>query len=338
MKRTLGVTALLAVAVALAACRGGSSASSPAARTPVIGTVVGTIAAPVTPTPVPTHAAAPAGASCDQLRPHGSGDSDESIVSGGRSRTYILHVPPSYDGARRLPLVVDLHGAGSNAREQVFYSQFNRKADDEGFITVTPDALGDPQAWNFIPTASGADDVGFVRDVLDRVESQLCIDETRVYATGISSGGAMSVRLACSLQDRIAAIGPVAAIWYPPGCPTARAMPVIEFHGTQDPLVPYGGGPGVSGLNVPKVEDAIASWAKADGCAEPPARQDFSAHVRTTAYSECRDAAAVELWTVDGGGHTWPGAPIDVTRFGATTHEVSATDEIWSFFAAHTLR
>lgn len=248
----------------------------------------------------------------------------------------MLHVPPAYDGSRALPLVVNLHGAGSNAAQQIFYSGFNKKADAAGFVTITPDALGTPQAWNFIPLSSGADDVGFIRAAIDRTERDLCIDAARVYATGISSGAAMAVRLACSLQDRIAAIGIVAALWYPPDCPTAKAMPVLEFHGTDDPVVPFKGGKvATSTIPVPAVEDSAAAWAKADGCNPAPATARPAAHVRTLAYSECRNFAAVVLYIVEGGGHTWPGASVDVNALGATSHEISATDEIWSFFAAH---
>src|SRR5439155_9191732 len=166
--------------------------------------------------------------------------------------------PPSYDGTKRTPIVLSLHGAGSSAAAQAAYSRFPAKADSEGFILISPDAVGTPKAWNFIPLPSGGDDVGFVRDVLDRMDAQFCIDDARIYSTGISSGAAMSVRLACSLQDRIAAIGPVSALYYPPNCPTTKAMPVIEFHGTADKLVPFSGGTTVGGLPSPDVQFAAS--------------------------------------------------------------------------------
>ncbi|MHB8375895.1 MAG: extracellular catalytic domain type 1 short-chain-length polyhydroxyalkanoate depolymerase [Dehalococcoidia bacterium] len=318
------VAALLVVsAVAFAACSGGSPSKA---------------AATATGAPAPASSSSPVAMPsppCSPVKPHAAGSTGVTIQSGGISRHYILHVPPSYDGTRELPLVVNLHGAGSNALQQAFYSGFQKKADAEGFITVTPDATGKPQAWNFIPIPGGADDVGFIRDALDRTEAALCVDPARVYATGISSGAAMAVRLACSLQDRIDAIGVVAALWYPPDCPTAKPMPVLEFHGTLDPLVPFGGGTVAnSGIPAPSVEGAAAAWAKADGCEAVPAKMQLTAHVRTLAYSECRGYVAVELFIVEGGGHTWPGAAVDVTALGETTHEINATDEIWQFFIA----
>jgi polyhydroxybutyrate depolymerase len=244
-------------------------------------------------------------------------------------------VPPSYDGTKQTPVVVNLHGAGSSAAAQAAYSRFPQKGDVEGFIVVTPDAMGTPRAWNFIPSPSQADDIGFIRDILDRMDSQFCVDDTRVYATGISSGAAMSERLACALQDRVAAIGPVSALFYPPNCPTGRAVPVIEFHGTEDRVVRFTGGPTVGGLSSPDIQFAASQWAQADGCNVEPERAQLSEHVRSVTYTACKDGASVVLDAIDGGGHTWPGAPVNVSGLGETTHEISATDEIWKFFGAH---
>lgn len=321
-----------AVCVALlSACGAGTSRSGSASPTSA------TVSVPAGETPAavtsagtpPAVVSAPA---CPRPKPHAAGSTDVTIDG---DRKYILHVPRSYDGTRQLPLVINLHGAGSNAIQQAFYSGFQTKADREGFVTVTPDAEGSPQAWNFIPLPSLVDDVGFIRDILDRTQADLCIDPSRVYSTGISSGAAMSVRLACSLSDRIAAIGVVSAMWNPPNCP-ADHMPVLEFHGTADPVVPFAGGNvATSGIPSPAVETAMAGWAKQDACGAQAATAQFSQHIRTETWSGCRDGARVQLFAIDGGGHTWPGASVEVPALGATTHEVNATDQIWQFFAAH---
>ncbi len=246
----------------------------------------------------------------------------------------MLYVPPTYDGATALPVVINLHGEGSNAMQQAFLSGLQFKAAAEGFITITPDATGTPQNWNFLPITGGADDVGFIRGALDRTEADLCVNASRVYAIGISSGASMAVRLACSLQERIAGIGLVGGLWYPPDCPTTKAMPVIEFHGTNDPIAPFAGGVIVAGATPsPDIEAAAAAWAHADDCDPDAASDRFADNVRTLAYSQCRDNVAVELFIVEGGGHTWPGsAADDLPSTGATTHEVNATDEMWGFF------
>ncbi|MBF6600638.1 MAG: hypothetical protein IVW36_09020 [Dehalococcoidia bacterium] len=344
MMRRYSLAALLVVAAAvLAGCARGTStgAQRTAART---ATGSAQAARPTASSPAGASspaagtsavAAVPTAAPCAPAKPYAAGSSDVRTPDG---RHYVLYVPPGYDGRQALPVVINLHGAGSNAAQQAFYSGFQRKAAQENFITITPDALGTPQAWNFIPLPDGADDVGFIRRALDATEAALCVDPARVYATGISSGAAMSVRLACSLQDRIAAIGIVAALWYPPGCPMAKAMPVLEFHGTADPLVPFAGGTVAnSGLPAPAIEDAAAAWARADGCASEPARARFANHVRSVAYSECRDDIAVVLFVVEGGGHTWPGAPVDIAALGPTTQEINATDQIWQFFVAQAM-
>jgi len=273
-------------------------------------------------------------ATCPTARPYASGNEDATLESGGLQRTYILHVPPSYDGTRRMPLVLNFHGFGSNARQQAVYSGLPAKGDRAGFIVVTPNGNGTPQRWNLVE-AAGVDDVAFVRDLLDHVEAQLCIDTQRVFAAGISNGSAFALRVACSMPNRIDAVAAVAALYLPLRCDSTRPIGVIAFHGTNDPCVPFNGGTSRCGLGlpVPSVESAAADWAKHDGCNAEAARQPFSAHVSTIAYSECSGDAAVVLYVIEGGGHTWPGS-IDVPRLGGTTHEVNATDQIWDFFVA----
>lgn len=323
----LVLLAVLALAVGAAACqrqRGDSAAKTASARS------INALASP----PV-TASATPAAGRCGPARPHAAGDEDASIESGGLTRTYILRVPPSYDGARRLPLVLNLHGYGSNARQQAVYSGLPAKGDKEGFIVVTPDGAGDPQRWSY-PGLGGADDVAFIGALLDKVEAELCTDENRVYTAGMSNGAAFSQVLACSLPGRFAAVAAVAALAYPARCATAPPVPVIAFHGTADPCVPFEGGQTACGQRLPvaPVEQSARNWAEHDGCDLTPAKTQISAHVRSIAYGGCEAGAAVVLYVIDGGGHTWPGAS-DVPRLGATTHEINATDLIWQFFAAH---
>ncbi len=168
---------------------------------------------------------------------------------------------------------------------------------------------------------------------MDGVESSLCVDTTRVYATGISSGAAMSVSLACNMPDRITAIGPVSGLYYFDACTKQRPIPIIEFHGDADSVVPFHGGR-VGGLPSPDVPQAMAAWAKGDGCDPTPKTEQVTAHVQLQAYSACDDGVAAQLYVVQGGGHTWPGARATVAFLGPTTREVSATDLIWNFFAS----
>jgi polyhydroxybutyrate depolymerase len=284
--------------------------------------------------PAATTTPASAQADCMPARPHELGNFPGTLTSGGLERQYLLHVPTSYTGDDATPLVVNLHGHGSNAGEQAIYSGLLVKAEEKGFIVVTPQGTGAEPHFNFTTVEAGApNDVAFISDLLDTLESELCVDPSRVYAAGISNGAAMSVTLACLLSNRIAAIAPVAGLFFFPGCPSIRPVSVIAFHGTDDKLVPFEGGP-VGDLQAPPVEDSLQQWAEHDECTSGPQDERVSDHVRLRRYDDCAEGATVELYAVEGGGHTWPGATIDVP-LGATTHEISATDLMWAFFEAH---
>jgi polyhydroxybutyrate depolymerase len=112
--------------------------------------------------------------------------------------------------------------------------------------------------------------------------------------------------------------------------------PIVLFHGTADPIVPYAGGainaPGTGGFTAPGAESAIAGWAKHNGCKGAPIETHASAHVIEHSWSGCTQP--VVLYEILGGGHTWPGAAIDVSRLGSTTHEISATNEMLKVFQA----
>ena len=287
------------------------------------------------PTPAERVAPTPAGGACSPGRPYAAGDTDGSVTSGGLVRTYILHVPPAYDGTRAVPLVLNFHGFGSNAREQAIYSGFPAKADAEGFITVAGNGTGEPQRWTY-PGLGDVDEPAFVADLLDKLQAELCIDATRVYLAGMSNGAAISTSIACALPDRIAAIAEVGATASPRTCAPGVSIPIITFRGTEDACVPYEGGTSQCGQRLPVVaaEESARQWAAQDGCNPAQATKRVADDVLVTAYSECAGFAAVLLYTVKGGGHTWPGS-IDVARLGPTTHTISATDLIWEFFLGH---
>ena len=180
------------------------------------------------------------------------------------------------------------------------------------------------------------------------LEAELCIDSARVFSTGISNGGQLSVRLACDLSDRIAAIAPVAGLYFPPfasdipepGCLSTRPVPVIAFHGTADMIVLFEGGDDFLGHRQRSIEDEIMpDWAAHNGCASVPMEEQVTQNVRLVRYEECDEGATVELYAIDGGGHQWSDATFDRTlpRTGSTTHEISANDLMWDFFQVHPL-
>jgi len=295
---------------------------------------------------------------CIPPRPRASGTSVETIATDDGLRTYLLHVPPSYTGFSAMPVVLNMHGAGLNAAVQEWYSGFSAKADAEGFIVVYPEGMTTAalsfthfNAW-MLPSPE-PDDVAFISTLIDALEVQLCVDHDRVFSTGFSNGAMMSVRLACSLSNRIAAIAPVAGAYYPQAaldlnaaetCSGATPVPVIAFHGTADAAVPFGGGEGdISGVMVTfrlpiddaaAAEDAVGDWSAHNGCTSGRQELQVDTEVRLIRYDACTAGATVELYAVGGGGHTWPGS-FDIPPAGYTTHQISATDRIWAFFSGY---
>ena len=169
------------------------------------------------------------------------------IVSSGEKREYLLYVPADYDRAKPTPLVISLHTAMSWPSSLMAISQWNRVADEHGFIVVYPEGTGrGPKSWEMTgsETLSRTPDVILISELIDKLEASYNIDKTRIYANGMSNGGGMAFVLSCTLSDRIAAVGMVSAGLYPEGnwCRDHRPVPVIAFHGTADPVCPHNGG------------------------------------------------------------------------------------------------
>jgi polyhydroxybutyrate depolymerase len=272
-----------------------------------------------------------------------------TLVSGGARREFLLHVPPGHRRGEPVPLVVVLHGADLWPSTQRRISPFDALADREGFVVAYP--CGIPlrplpllpalPVWPMGPHRALAADVGFVADLIAALEREDDVDPRRVYVAGFSNGGGMAFALSCTLADRIAAVGTVAAAQALPWswCPDRRPVPMIAFHGTADRLVPYGGGRSrAAPTALPAVEARAALWAGRNGCAPTAETTRVAADVTRRAYTGCADDAGVELYTIDGGGHTWPGGgPMPAWMVGATTRSVDATALMWNFFHAHPL-
>jgi len=296
-------------------------------------------------------------------------DRTGSFVYGGLRRTYLLHVPTSFDKDRPWPLVFVLHGGGGDGAKVAKLTGFSAKAEAAGFIVCYPDAVN--HHWNdgrqvrrFKSQRDAIDDVGFIAALIDRFAKDLNVDRQRVYATGISNGGMMCHRLGCDLADRIAAIAPVAAgipeplsqaLGTVPGFPAeipgdsprrpAKPVSVLAINGTRDPLVPYeGGGVGLHHKRgeVLSVARTLDFWVAADNCSPKPETTDIpnvdphdGIKVVCERYSGGRDSSEVILYRVEGGGHTWPSGARRVARFGKTARDIDATEVIWEFFASH---
>lgn len=256
-------------------------------------------------------------------------------MSGSAARRYRLAVPAD-KGQRALPLILNFHGYTSTAGEQAVYSQLEAKGPPRGYVVATPQGTATPAFWKILPNLPAPDDVAFTNTLIDHLEQTRCIDPTRVYSTGLSNGAGMSALLGCRIPNRLAAIAPVSGLTLVARCPKGTPMSVIAFHGSADQVVAYEGGrSSFAGLPVLGVPMGVAAWATRASCAAKPKIRDVTPHVQLTTYQGCASGTNVELYTIVGGGHTWPGSS-DLSFLGPTTHEINATDLILAFFAHHT--
>jgi len=267
-----------------------------------------------------------------------------SIVSSGQTRRYLLYVPKSYDRTKPAPLVISFHGAGGWPAQQMALSGWNRLAERERFIAVYPSGVDTPGArvWRVDAGPGLAKDVRFVSDLIDKLRASYNIDPARIYVNGMSNGGGMSFVLSCTLSDRIAAVGMVAAAQTLPWswCTDARPVPMIVFHGTADPMVPYdGGSTWVAPRSFPAVGKWAANWARRNHCAPQPIESSPAPNIVRREYAPCAGDAAVVFYTIRGGGHTWPGGePMPEWFVGPTSRSVDASARMWEFFREHPLR
>ena len=273
-------------------------------------------------------------------------DSTQTLVFDGRERTFVVHLPPAIQSSQKFPMVIALHGGGGNAESTATLTGLNDAADNAGFVVVYPNGTGRLEdkllTWNSGSCCGYAldnqvDDVGFIRALIDKLVTTNPIDPKRIFVTGISNGGMMSYRLACELADKIAAIAPVAGA-QDVDCKSAQPVSVIAFHGTADQHVLYDGGAPTAALDPhPRVDQSVAFamslWAQRDGCAPTPKRDERGNIIHDT-FVNCANNFAVELYTVKGGGHAWPGGKSYFLGV-APTQEISATRLMLEFFANH---
>jgi polyhydroxybutyrate depolymerase len=302
---------------------------------------------------------------CAPARAAEPGTATRTTTHDDLDRSYELTIPAAYDGITPVPLVLNLHGFGSDGAEENDYTRMPDAAGARGYVVVAPDggplsvpsdssAAADASAydgmpfWNFFGSGGvtfgpgttvpglatdasqlGADDVGFLSTVVADLSAELCIDEERIYSTGMSNGAGMTTTLGCELGDTLAAIAPVSGVNLSGTCPGDAPMPVLAIHGDADDAVHYDGNFLLGfELGNPSVPDRMDQWAARNGCAADPATDAPAPDVVRTTWS-C-DGADTELWTVTGGGHVWPApdrpAPDDT---------FDATEVILDFFDAH---
>jgi polyhydroxybutyrate depolymerase len=294
-------------------------------------------------------------ASCAVSRGRGESAADFTgeMAHGGLTRTYFVHVPADYDPSHPMPLVIALHGGRGNGGQAARYSGLSHQADESGFLVAYPDGFGGH--WNdgrtFDESSSKReeiDDSGFLIGLIDHLAESYTVDRSRVYITGASNGAFMANRLACEHADRVAAIAPVIgsmAAELAEKCHPSRPMPVLMINGTEDRLVPFEGSEVKFGFqrlgHMLPVPELVKFWVRHNQCSPQPETTRLpdidpgdDTRVVVERYANCREGAAVTLYAVEGGGHTWPQGMQYLPEFiiGRTSKDLDANRVIWEFF------
>lgn len=277
------------------------------------------------------------------------GDHTFTIMHGGMSRKYLVHVPTKYDPAVPTPVLFALHGGGGDMNHHANDRNYGliSKSEREGFIAVFPNGYskwnsGKLATWNSGSCCGEArdkntDDVGFIKAVVDRVTRQLNIDRNKIFATGMSNGGMMSYRLACELSDTFSAIAAVAGTDGTTACQPKKPISVLHIHARNDDHVLFNGGAGPNAFrDKSKVADfvsvpvTISRWVKTNGCSATSKKVLDKPGASCELYSQCQGNVKVQLCVTDTGGHSWPGGV--KPRGESPSTAISANDVMWDFF------
>ena len=275
---------------------------------------------------------------------------ERAIEIGGSQRTYILVTPDRQSGP--LPLLIVYHGGGDTPHRALGYTRFDKLAASGEAVVVFPKGLDNN--WNDgrvtgdlrQRAASNTDDVAFSVAIIDVLAAEHVVDASRVFATGASNGGMMTLRVACDAAQRFAGIAPVVANqpadWQ---CNPSRPMPAMFFNGTEDEFMPFAGGRIAEHKTrkdlgrVEGVEDTIAEFRRINGCSGVKTTETRDEHEKDQTRAVVTDydcsKAPLRQVVIEGGGHTWPGARTNLIAdmiLGRTTPEIDATKEIWDFF------
>lgn len=275
-----------------------------------------------------------------------------------RTRHYKLYMPGSIKAP--YPVVLAFHGAGALARIMLLHSRWLARAESEGFIVVAPEGTApkpdekpsfrfNPQLWNLGGTMTStatrnADDVGFVRTILDHLPERVEIDPKRVYATGFSNGAGLCFRLGVELNERLAAISPVAALPYFMAGPPPRPIPTYFLIGSKDPLVPWEGGTIITPWNQsptvrPPVLEQLERWTTLNGLTISQQVIESTAELEEVILAH-NDQTEVRYTKLLGLGHHWPGGRdvgVPEEILGVRIKTIDATERIWEFFKRYSL-
>ncbi len=282
---------------------------------------------------------------------------DFSLMNNGLKRIYRVHIPSNYDSKKALPVVIYLHGGGGNVRA-AFFDGIDKYSDKYEFILAAPQAaFGKVKfghfrgVWNCGKWEGGggnfgnADDVDFISKMIDELQKKYNVDKKRIYATGISNGGAMTNLIACKLADKIASIATVAPAFIPKNCHPIRPVPVMNIHGTADPCCSFDGSDATLGFcaripyKIMSAQQNIDKWLSINKCSSKNSIFYHKGKAICVGYNECAYKSEVVLCKIEGMGHTYPSGSqyLPSKIVGPVSHDITF-DQIWDFFRKYPLK
>jgi polyhydroxybutyrate depolymerase len=277
-----------------------------------------------------------------------------NVSSGGLLRSFTVHIPALADSAQLPPLVIALHGGGGTGAGMRQLSGLDAISNANGFVVAYPD--GYLKSWadgrgTTDAEKAGVDDVAFISALIDQLAQITPIDTKRVYVTGISNGGMMSVRLACALSNKITGVAPVAANMpanLATNCRPTRPVPIMFVHGNADTFVPRDGGKLSKGAGgqVLSTTASVNFWLRANICPSlmtavtviNPANDGTS--INLSKYASCAAGGDVRFYDVINGGHTWPGSAQNPLQLivGKVSQDMNTGRELWQFLSTFSLK
>ncbi|MEQ9297446.1 MAG: PHB depolymerase family esterase [Cyclobacteriaceae bacterium] len=283
---------------------------------------------------------------------------DDTLQYQNLDRRYVVHLPPAYDPGQSTSLVIVLHGGSGSADNVQGFTRMNQVSNEHNFLVVYPQGYA-PTAIGGFSWADGRgtpaddmniDDIGFIDKMIDELILDYPINQDKIYISGFSNGGFMTQRLACEMNDRFAAMASLGSTQdeiLSANCRPERPIPMIIIIGTDDPSVPYNGGP-MENIepDVISASGLLSFWSTNNDCQTelssinlPDINTTDNSTVTVFEFTNCECEANVKHYRINGGGHTWPGVEIESLEAsaGETNEDINAGQELWGFFNQYDL-
>jgi polyhydroxybutyrate depolymerase len=244
-------------------------------------------------------------------------------------RSWIVHIPPGYDGTKTFSAILNFHGNTSDAPGEESWSKMSEKANAAGFIVVYPQGYN--KSWNVGRDCCGdalkynVDDVGFTRHIVEHLTQNYCVAPDRIYVTGMSAGAGMAAKLGCQAADLFAGVSVVSGAFISPPCQPSRPIAEQQFWGTSDPFV-----------SSTDAQNNRQTFLTVNQCQATPTRTYSHGNATCDTYTGCANGVQVQYCQIQGMGHCWPGNSCTAI-LQPGTGDIFANDEMWDFFQQFTL-